>query len=77
MPGKSKLGRRESAVAPRPWPPKYPYPDAAERLRKMAEEQGTTHTSNYEATLGTGEHLWTDEEFEDFLVWLRESRRRG
>ena len=62
---------------PIPRPP-APIPDAAERLRQMAEEQGVTHTANVEHLEGCLEDLWeSDEEFEQFMEILRESRRRG
>ena len=53
-------------------------PDAAERLKKMIEEQGVAKTANIEHLEGCFEDLWeSEEEFERFLEILRESRRAG
>ena len=50
--------------------------DPADRLRRLAERQGTLHTSTYERLLGACEHLWrTDEEFEAFLKVIETDRR--
>jgi hypothetical protein len=44
------------------------YPDAAERLRRIVEEQGVAETANVEHLEGCLEDLWeSDEEFEQFL----------
>ena len=51
-------------------------PEQAERLRRIAEKQGTLSTSTFENLLGAGKDLWeTDEEFEQFLQLLRQIRQ--
>jgi hypothetical protein len=53
-------------------------PEQAARLLAIAERQGTLHTSNLEHLLGVGKELWdSDEEFAQFLQFIRESRTRG
>lgn len=50
-------------------------PEQAERLRAIAEKQGTLGTSRVENLLGAGAGLWeTDAQFEQFLEHLREIR---
>jgi hypothetical protein len=52
-----------------------PLPDAAERLRAIAEQQGTQGKATFEALFGAGAHLWeSDAEFERFLQLIREAR---
>jgi hypothetical protein len=52
-------------------------PEQAEKLRRIAEEQGTLHTSNFEHLLGAGKDLWAnDAEFEAFLALIRASREQ-
>ena len=47
-------------------------------LEKLAAEQGVKPIDNPEELLGKGSDLWADDaEFEEFLAWLRESRRTG
>lgn len=51
-------------------------PEQAEKLRRIAEKQGTLGKSTFENLLGTGKQLWdSDEEFEQFLKLLREIRQ--
>lgn len=58
--------------------PILPVPDAAERLRAIMEKQGTLGTSTFEKLFGAGADLWdSDQEFEQFLRLLRESRDKG
>lgn len=59
-------------VTSRPSP--APPADPSDRLRCLAERQGTLHTSTYERLLGAGEHLWaSDAELEAFLEGVRRS----
>jgi hypothetical protein len=52
-------------------------PEQAEKLRRIAEEQGTLHTSNLEHLLGAGKDLWADDaEFEAFLASIRAIREQ-
>lgn len=43
-------------------------------IERMAREQGV-EPFDFDAAVGEGANLWTDEEFEEFQDWLRESRR--
>ena len=50
-------------------------PDMPEKLQRMIEQQGVAHTATFEYLLGSGADLWeTDEEFDDFVKLLNESR---
>ncbi len=50
-------------------------PEQFERLRRIAEQQGTLGTSRLENLEGAGQHLWESEEvFEQFLKLVREIR---
>ncbi len=40
-------------------------------------EQGITGPQDLDAMIGAGADWWTDEEFEEFQRWLRETRREG
>jgi hypothetical protein len=40
---------------------------------RMAE----TQPASFDQLLGRGATLWSDDEFERFRVWLRETRRNG
>ena len=44
-------------------------------IAELAAEQGIPLVPNYEALVGQGKDLWSDEEFEAFLKDLREARR--
>ena len=51
-------------------------PEQAEKLRLLAEKQGTLGKSTFENLLGSGATLWeTDEEFEAFLERIRDIRQ--
>jgi hypothetical protein len=61
-----------TADGPKPIPP---VAGAAEKLRALAEKQGTLGKATFEALLGAGAHLWaSEEEFERFQQLTRESR---
>jgi hypothetical protein len=50
--------------------------EQAERLRQIAEKQGTFGKSRLENLLGKGQELWeTDEEFDRFLQLIHEIRQ--
>ena len=49
-------------------------PGSPERQRKLAELAAKS-TATWDNMLGVGEDWWTDEEFEEFLAFLRRSRR--
>ena len=56
--------------------------DLAPRRRKpleeLAAEQGVKPFTENDERIGAGHDLWeSDEEFEEFLKWLRQSRREG
>jgi hypothetical protein len=52
-------------------------PEQADNLRRIAEEQGTLHTSNFEHLWGAGKELWADDaEFEAFLASIRAIREQ-
>jgi hypothetical protein len=52
-------------------------PEQAEKLRRIAAEQGTLHTSNIEHLWGAGKELWADDaEFEAFLASIRAIREQ-
>ncbi|MDY3557587.1 hypothetical protein R5W23_000114 [Gemmata sp. JC673] len=52
-----------------------PIAGAAEKLRALAEKQGTLGKATFEVLLGAGAHLWaSEEEFERFQQLVRESR---
>jgi hypothetical protein len=52
-------------------------PQQAENLRRIAEAQGTLHTSNVEHLWGSGKELWVDDnEFEAFLATIRTIREQ-
>ena len=61
------------------YPPRTRTKEEAEaRARAIAEAQGTLSTSTFENLVGKGKNLWpTDEEFEQFLEFVREIRREG
>ena len=44
-------------------------------IAELAAEQGIPLIPNYEALVGQGKDLWSDEEFEAWLKDLREARR--
>lgn len=53
-----------------------PVPDAAAKLRAIAEAQGTLGKSTFENLLGAGKDLWdSPEDFERFMENLRAIRR--
>lgn len=61
-----------SASEPKPI---APLPDAAERLRAIAERQGTHGKATFDTLFGAGAHLWeSDAEFARFLQLIREAR---
>ncbi len=43
-------------------------------IEREAREQGVKPMS-FEEMLGSGQDFWTDEEFEEFLLWLRARRQ--
>lgn len=43
-------------------------------IERMMREQGI-EPFNFEEGFGEGAELWTDEEFEEFQIWLRDFRR--
>lgn len=45
-------------------------------IERMAREQGV-EPFNPDEGIGEGAELWTDEEFEEFQIWLREFRRES
>ena len=48
------------------------------KLEELAAEQGVKPIDNPQELMGPGSDLWADDaEFEEFLAWLRESRRTG
>lgn len=52
-------------------------PEQADNLRRIAEEQGTLHTSNIEHLWGAGKELWADDAaFEAFLASIRAIREQ-
>jgi hypothetical protein len=63
-------------------------PGVKRSKRRPAKPRGSTATNGlsvskakiartqFDDVLGQGGDLWNDEEFEQFLAWLRESRRR-
>ena len=53
-----------------------PIPNGQERVRQIAEQQGTLHTSTVENLVGSGQGLWdSDEEFDAFLERIQAGRR--
>jgi hypothetical protein len=49
-----------------------------EKLRAKIIEQGVAETANLEHIYGAGEDLWeSEEEFEQFLNYIAQSRREG
>ncbi|HEX8566216.1 MAG TPA: hypothetical protein VF648_11150 [Pyrinomonadaceae bacterium] len=55
-------------------PNKKHEPPTEAEIEQMMREQGVERF-DFDAAVGEGGDLWTDEEFEEFLVWLREERR--
>jgi hypothetical protein len=45
-----------------------------EEIEQLMRENGVERF-NFDEAVGEGADLWTDEEFEEFQIWLRESRR--
>lgn len=45
-----------------------------EEIEQLMRENGVERF-NFDEAVGEGADLWTDEEFEEFQTWLRESRR--
>lgn len=45
-------------------------------IEQMMRENGVERF-NFDEAVGEGADLWADDEFEEFLVWLRESRRNS
>jgi hypothetical protein len=58
-----------------------PVKDDGWRSKSLAElmaEQGVNGPQDLDALSGNGSDYWSDDtEFEQFLAWLRESRREG
>lgn len=52
--------------------------DIPEKLRALIIKQGVAETANLEHIYGAGEDLWeSDEEFEQFLKFIEQSRKEG
>ena len=47
-------------------------------LAELMEDQGIVGPQDVDSLLGSGADLWTDdEEFTEFLTWLRQTRHEG
>jgi hypothetical protein len=61
----------------KPTPKTGQTPEQVENLRRIAEAQGTLHTSNLEHLWGAGKELWADDtEFEAFLASIHAIRKQ-
>jgi hypothetical protein len=75
------MSTRQPSHPPQPASPQRPTDGDSWRpktLEELAAEQGVGPVSRAEDLLGCGDDLWADDaEFEQFLAWLRDSRRAG